>query len=239
MRLHPSRTLACCLFTQNSKRDLRTRAAPPSIAAGRLDIVKRRENIRRTAARNILATLFAAAILTVIPSSGRAQDGAQAIDATIGSDRLRALIDEALARSPVVLAARSHWQATNEGANPGVDAARSAGVAPAFHGWKSATVFRLRKQRFLLHRLRRLAGHPGSRQAPLAEVRGGKRRRLRQASLRSCRSVQSRKRSKRFISSCSITRRRWRFSTAIRTSCGKFSRLRKPGIAWGRVCSRT
>ena len=28
-----------------------------------------------------------------------------------GSDRLRALVDEALARSPVVLAARSHWQA--------------------------------------------------------------------------------------------------------------------------------
>ena len=96
---------------ENSKRDLRTRAAPPSIAAGRLDIVKRRESIRRTAARNILATLFAAAILTVIPSSGNAQDGAQAIDAPVVSDRLRALVDEALVRSPVVLAARSHWQA--------------------------------------------------------------------------------------------------------------------------------
>src|SRR5258708_13163656 len=77
----------------------------------KVDIVKRRESIRRTAARNILATLFATAILTVIPSSGRAQDGAQSIDAPIGSDRLRALVDEALARSPVVLAARSHWQA--------------------------------------------------------------------------------------------------------------------------------
>jgi cobalt-zinc-cadmium efflux system outer membrane protein len=76
-----------------------------------LDIVKRRESIRRTAARKILATLFAAAILTVIPSLGLARDGAQAIDAPIGSVRLRALVDEALARSPVVLAARSHWQA--------------------------------------------------------------------------------------------------------------------------------
>jgi outer membrane protein, heavy metal efflux system len=62
-------------------------------------------------ARNILATLFAAAILTVVPSSGRAQDSAQAIDAPIVSDRLQSLVDEALARSPVVLAARSHWQA--------------------------------------------------------------------------------------------------------------------------------
>jgi cobalt-zinc-cadmium efflux system outer membrane protein len=114
MRLHPLRTLACCPFTRIRKRDLRIRSAPQSIAAGRLDIVKRRENIRRSTARNILATLFAATILTVIPSSGRAQDGAQAIDATIGSDRLRALIDEALARSPVVLAARSHWQATTK-----------------------------------------------------------------------------------------------------------------------------
>ncbi len=96
---------------ENSKTDRLTRAAPASIAAGRLDIVKRRESIRRTAARNILATLFAAAILTVIPSSGLAQDGARAIDAPIGSDRLRALVDEALARSPVVLAAQRHWQA--------------------------------------------------------------------------------------------------------------------------------
>ena len=39
---------------------------------------------------------------------GRAQDGADAIQ---GTDRLRALVDEALSRSPVVLAARSHWQA--------------------------------------------------------------------------------------------------------------------------------
>jgi outer membrane protein, heavy metal efflux system len=76
-----------------------------------LDIVKRRENIRRRAARKILATLFAAAILIVNPSSGRAQERAQTINAPVVSDRLRALVDEALARSPLVLAARSHWQA--------------------------------------------------------------------------------------------------------------------------------
>jgi hypothetical protein len=57
--------------------------------------VKRPENVRRTAARKILATLFAAAILTVIPSSGRAQEGGQAINALIVSDRLRALVDDA------------------------------------------------------------------------------------------------------------------------------------------------
>jgi outer membrane protein TolC len=54
--------------------------------------------------------LFAIAILTVIPSPGRAQDG-RAIETPTSSDRLQALISEALSRSPVVLAARSHWQA--------------------------------------------------------------------------------------------------------------------------------
>jgi outer membrane protein, heavy metal efflux system len=73
--------------------------------------VKRREIIRLTAARNILATTFAAAILTVISSSGRAQDRAQAPDASDSANRLQSLVDEARARSPVVLAARSHWQA--------------------------------------------------------------------------------------------------------------------------------
>jgi cobalt-zinc-cadmium efflux system outer membrane protein len=54
--------------------------------------------------------LFAIAILNLIPSPGRAQD-VQAIETPTSLDRLQALIDEALARSPVVLAARSHWQA--------------------------------------------------------------------------------------------------------------------------------
>jgi len=67
--------------------------------------------------------LFAVAILTVIPSSGQAQDSGdpasqqnvpQSVAGTeslVGSNPLRALVDEALAHSPVVLAARSHWQA--------------------------------------------------------------------------------------------------------------------------------
>jgi cobalt-zinc-cadmium efflux system outer membrane protein len=70
-----------------------------------------------------MATQFAIAILTLIPSSGRAQNrDALATQQNVAqpnsdtetptsSDRLRALVDEALARSPVVLAARSHWQA--------------------------------------------------------------------------------------------------------------------------------
>jgi outer membrane protein TolC len=77
-------------------------------AAGRLDFVKRSASIRRSAARNVIATLFAVAILAVISPMGRAQDVDQAIDR---SNRLRALVEEALSRSPVVLAARSHWQA--------------------------------------------------------------------------------------------------------------------------------
>ena len=80
-------------------------------------------SIRRIAARNLLATLIAITILIGIPSSGHAQDsGAFAThqdvaqpgrrtETSSSSDRLRSLIDEALSRSPIVLAARSHWQA--------------------------------------------------------------------------------------------------------------------------------
>jgi cobalt-zinc-cadmium efflux system outer membrane protein len=71
-----------------------------------LDLVKR--HIRRSTARNLIATLFAVAILAAISPMGRAREGTDAID---GSDRLRALVDEALTHSPVVLAARSHWRA--------------------------------------------------------------------------------------------------------------------------------
>ena len=73
--------------------------------------MKRRKSIRRASARNILATLSAVAVLTVIQSSARAQVTAQDTPTPTTSDRLRALVDEALVRSPVVLAARSHWQA--------------------------------------------------------------------------------------------------------------------------------
>jgi outer membrane protein TolC len=80
-------------------------------------------SIRRVAAQNLVAGLFAIAILTVIRSSGQAQDSGdpasqqnvpQSVAGTespVGSNPLCALVDEALARSPVVLAARSHWQA--------------------------------------------------------------------------------------------------------------------------------
>ena len=73
-------------------------------------------------ARNIVAALFVVASLTIVPSSSYAQDGddpmvqdfarpAAGSEAPSGSDRLPTLVDEALARSPVVLAAWSHWQA--------------------------------------------------------------------------------------------------------------------------------
>ncbi len=63
------------------------------------------------AARNLIATLAALAMVAVISPMGRAQDAAQATDQRASSDRLQALVAEALSRSPVVLAARSHWQA--------------------------------------------------------------------------------------------------------------------------------
>lgn len=65
---------------------------------------------RRTAARNFMAGIIATTVLTAIPAAVGAQDGPQT-QTTTASDRLRALVDEALVRSPVVLAARSHWQA--------------------------------------------------------------------------------------------------------------------------------
>jgi outer membrane protein, heavy metal efflux system len=97
-------------------------SVPRSIAAGRLEFVKPFENIRRKAGRDLIATACAVVILTVITVSGRAQEGGSltahqeigqpvASSETLPADRLRALVDEALSRSPVVLAARSHWQA--------------------------------------------------------------------------------------------------------------------------------
>ncbi|HZC45656.1 MAG TPA: TolC family protein [Candidatus Acidoferrum sp.] len=58
-------------------------------------------------------TAFVIAISAVISFSASAEDsdGSAARQDAAGSDRLRALVDEALARSPLVLAARSHWQA--------------------------------------------------------------------------------------------------------------------------------
>jgi outer membrane protein TolC len=82
--------------------------------------VKPSKRICHGAARRLFATLFTAAKLTVIPSAGYAQDRADraaqevtspGAEVPAGSDRLRALVDEALARSPVVLAARGHWLA--------------------------------------------------------------------------------------------------------------------------------
>lgn len=82
---------------------------------------------RRLTSRNLVATLVAVASLTAISSSGQAQEGGAPAtqqkviragsdaETLAGSDRLTALVNEALARSPVVLAARSHWQAQTKG----------------------------------------------------------------------------------------------------------------------------
>ncbi len=91
--------------------DLRDAAALGSTAVARLEFVKPSTGPRRTAVRNFIAGIIATTALTAFPLEGRAQDGAQAIETPVSSDRLRALVDEALSRSPVVLAVRSHWQA--------------------------------------------------------------------------------------------------------------------------------
>jgi cobalt-zinc-cadmium efflux system outer membrane protein len=89
---------------------------------GRLEFVKPSASISHLTPRNLIATLFAVAIVTVIPSCGYARDGGSlaspdltqsgaGLEAAVGSNRLQALVDESLSRSPVVLAARSHWQA--------------------------------------------------------------------------------------------------------------------------------
>ena len=85
-----------------------------------LEFVKPYASISCTTLQNIAATLFAIAGLTIIPPLGYAQDGRNlaARDAArpdaevpVVSDQLRALVEEALSRSSVVLAARSRWQA--------------------------------------------------------------------------------------------------------------------------------
>ena len=69
-------------------------------------------SICRSTARNVIATLFAVASLTTTPSTGYAQYRLnQSGEAFVGSEQLRALVNEALSRSPVVLTARTHWQA--------------------------------------------------------------------------------------------------------------------------------
>jgi cobalt-zinc-cadmium efflux system outer membrane protein len=86
-----------------------------------LEFVKPYASTRCTTVQNFVATLLAAMSL-IIPPSGYAQDGgspaaqdvarpAAGTEAAVGSDPLRALVDEAVSRSPVVLAARSLWQA--------------------------------------------------------------------------------------------------------------------------------
>jgi cobalt-zinc-cadmium efflux system outer membrane protein len=72
--------------------------------------VNRSENIRRKAAQRSIATLFAIAMLIAVSRSARADAGAGP-ERAAGPDRLQALVDEALAHSPVVSAARKHWQA--------------------------------------------------------------------------------------------------------------------------------
>lgn len=84
-------------------------------------------SIRRIAARTLTAALTAIAILVGSKSSGHAQvigafanhpDSAPpgtGAEAPGSYNRLRALVDEALSHSPVVLAARSHWEAETRG----------------------------------------------------------------------------------------------------------------------------
>jgi len=84
--------------------------------------VKPRTCISPVAARSLIAALFVIVIQTIAVSPGDAQDGGNPFarnsshsnadtEAPVGSDRLQALIDEALSRSPIVLSSRSHWQA--------------------------------------------------------------------------------------------------------------------------------
>lgn len=72
--------------------------------------MKRAENIRRKAAWKSIVILFAIVMLIAVSQSARADDGAGP-ETAAASDRLQALVDEALARSPVVSAAREHWEA--------------------------------------------------------------------------------------------------------------------------------
>ena len=81
--------------------------------------MKPHSSICSVTARTLIAVLFVISIATVTRSSVYAEaDGALAAQqnvggtgAPVGSDLLRMLVDEALSHSPMVLSARSHWQA--------------------------------------------------------------------------------------------------------------------------------
>jgi outer membrane protein, heavy metal efflux system len=84
--------------------------------------VKPPTSICPVAARTLIAALFVVVIQTIAVSQGDAQEGGYLVardsshpgadtEAPVGSDRLRALIDEALSRSPIILSSRNHWQA--------------------------------------------------------------------------------------------------------------------------------
>lgn len=72
--------------------------------------MKRAEKIRRQAAWKSIVILFAIAVLIAVSQSARA-DADAGSETGAGRERLQTLVDEALARSPVVIAARKHWQA--------------------------------------------------------------------------------------------------------------------------------
>lgn len=72
--------------------------------------MKRAEKIRRQAAWKSIVILFAIAVLIAVSQSARA-DADAGSETAAGRERLQTLVDEALARSPVVIAARKHWQA--------------------------------------------------------------------------------------------------------------------------------
>jgi cobalt-zinc-cadmium efflux system outer membrane protein len=68
------------------------------------------ENIRRKAAWKSMVILFAIAVPIAVSQSAHA-DADTGVEMAAGRERLQALVDEALALSPVVSAARKHWEA--------------------------------------------------------------------------------------------------------------------------------
>jgi cobalt-zinc-cadmium efflux system outer membrane protein len=80
--------------------------------------VKPHTSICSVTARTLIAVLFVIAVATVTRSYGYAEAALAAEQnvgdtetPVVGPDPLRMLVDEALSHSPIVLSARSHWQA--------------------------------------------------------------------------------------------------------------------------------
>ena len=207
-------TLACCPLAE-FKRDLPTRSADKThdldlrrtqraaIYCGwKVGICETMQSIRRKTARNFIATSFAIAILTAIPSPGRAKEGAPAIKCAPANFRSTASAGRSGSiPQPCRACGAQPLGCSNQGADPGGTLPDpqisfqhfSVGGPRPVSGFENSDFY--------------YTGFGVSQDIPWPgklglQSRGGEGRRVRQTSYEAAERA-STKRSRRFTSSCS------------------------------------